>query len=131
MQLSRVQQRWGAIATLQAFISVAAGAFGAHGLKQIVAEQNLAWWQTASQYMMYHSLGGILAVLLMAVSARFLWSVKLFTLGNLLFSGSLFVMTLTDIRLLGAITPIGGVLYLSGWLVLLIGFLKPHKNVVN
>ncbi|SBT19267.1 hypothetical protein MGA5115_03429 [Marinomonas gallaica] len=131
MQLSRVQQRWGAIATLQAFISVAAGAFGAHGLKQIVAEQNLAWWQTASQYMMYHSLGGILAVVLMAVSARFLWSVKLFTLGNLLFSGSLFVMTLTDIRLLGAITPIGGVLYLSGWLVLLIGFLKPHKNVVN
>lgn len=131
MQLSRIQQRWGAIATLQAFISVAAGAFGAHGLKQIVAEQNLAWWQTASQYMMYHSLGGILAVVLMAVSARFLWSVKLFTLGNLLFSGSLFVMTLTDIRLLGAITPIGGVLYLSGWLVLLIGFLKPHKNVVN
>lgn len=131
MQLSRVQQRWGAIATLQAFISVAAGAFGAHGLKQIVAEQNLAWWQTASQYMMYHSLGGILAVVLMAVSVRFLWSVKLFTLGNLLFSGSLFVMTLTDIRLLGAITPIGGVLYLSGWLVLLIGFLKPHKNVVN
>ncbi|WP_417504161.1 DUF423 domain-containing protein [Marinomonas gallaica] len=131
MQLSRVQQRWGAIATLQAFISVAAGAFGAHGLKQIVAEQNLAWWQTASQYMMYHSLGGILAVLLMAVSARFLWSVKLFTLGNLLFSGSLFVMTLTDIRLLGAVTPIGGVLYLSGWFVLLIGFLKPHKNVVN
>ncbi|WP_425642586.1 DUF423 domain-containing protein [Marinomonas gallaica] len=131
MQLSRVQQRWGAIATLQAFISVAAGAFGAHGLKQIVAEQNLAWWQTASQYMMYHSLGGILAVVLMAVSARFLWSVKLFTLGNLLFSGSLFVMTLTDIRLLGAVTPIGGVLYLSGWFVLLIGFLKPHKNVVN
>lgn len=131
MQLSRVQQRWGAIATLQAFISVAAGAYGAHGLKQIVAEQNLAWWQTASQYMMYHSLGGILAVVLMAVSARFLWSVKLFTLGNLLFSGSLFVMTLTDIRLLGAITPVGGVLYLSGWFVLLIGFLKPHKNVVN
>ncbi|WP_067222404.1 DUF423 domain-containing protein [Marinomonas gallaica] len=131
MQLSRVQQRWGAIATLQAFISVAAGAFGAHGLKQIVAEQNLAWWQTASQYMMYHSLGGILAVVLMAVSARFLWSVKLFTLGNLLFSGSLFVMTLTDIRLLGAVTPIGGVLYLSGWFVLLIGFFKPHKNVVN
>lgn len=131
MQLSRIQQRWGAIATLQAFISVAAGAFGAHGLKQIVAEQNLAWWQTASQYMMYHSLGGILAVVLMAVSARFLWSVKLFTLGNLLFSGSLFVMTLTDIRLLGAVTPIGGVLYLSGWFVLLIGFFKPHKNVVN
>lgn len=131
MQFSSVQRRWGAVAALQAFISVAAGAFGAHGLKQVVAEQNLAWWQTASQYMMYHSLGGILAVVLITVSARFLWSVKLFTLGNLLFAGSLYVMTLTDIRILGAITPIGGVLYLSGWLVLLIGFLKPHRNVVN
>ncbi|MCO4784973.1 DUF423 domain-containing protein [Marinomonas atlantica] len=131
MQLSSVQQRWGAIAAFQALVSVAAGAFGAHGLKQVVAEQSLAWWHTASQYMMYHSLGGILAVVLITVSARFLWSVKLFTLGNLLFSGSLFVMTLTDISVLGAITPVGGVLYLSGWLVLLIGFLKPHKNVVN
>lgn len=131
MQFSSIQQRWGAIAALQAFISVGAGAFGAHALKQVVPLQNLEWWQTACQYLMYHSLAGVLAVLLTAVSVRFLWAVKLFTLGNVFFAGSLFLMTLTDIRVLGAVTPIGGVLYLSGWLVLIFGFLKLNKNVVN
>lgn len=126
-----LQRRWGALVALQALLSVAAGAFGAHGLKSIVAEQNLAWWHTACQYMMYHSLGGLLAVCLGVISVRFLWSVKLFTFGNVLFSGSLFIMTLTDLRTLGAITPVGGGLYLIGWIMLLFGFLKPHKNVVN
>lgn len=124
MQLSSVQQRWGAIAASQAFISVAAGAFGAHGLKNMVAAQNLEWWQTACQYLMYHSLAGILAVVLACISGKFLWSARLFTLGNVFFAGSLAVMTLTDIRLLGAVTPIGGVLYLAGWLILLQSFLQ-------
>lgn len=124
MQLSSVQQRWGAIAASQAFISVAAGAFGAHGLKNMVAAQNLEWWQTACQYLMYHSLAGILAVVLACISGKFLWSARLFTLGNVFFAGSLAVMTLTDIRLLGAVTPIGGVLYLAGWLMLLQSFLQ-------
>ncbi|SBS35539.1 hypothetical protein MAQ5080_03210 [Marinomonas aquimarina] len=127
MQLSSSQQRWGAIAAFQAFLSVAAGAFGAHGLKNMVAAHNLEWWQTACQYLMYHSLGSVLAVLLASMSVKFLWSVRLFTCGNILFAGSLALMTLTDIRILGAVTPIGGVLYLAGWLVMLKGFL--HTSV--
>ena len=131
MQFSSIQRRWGAIACLQAFISVAAGAFGAHGLKHMVAAQNLEWWQTACQYLMYHSLGSVLAVLLASISVKFLWSARLFTFGNLLFAGSLAVMTMTDIRVLGAVTPIGGVLYLAGWLMMLKSFLQGSKNVVN
>lgn len=128
MQLSSLQQRWGAIAALQAFISVAAGAFGAHGLKNMVAAQNLEWWQTACQYLMYHSLGSVLAVLLAASSVKFLWSARLFTFGNVFFAGSLAVMTLTDIRMLGAVTPIGGALYLAGWLMMLKSFLQNSKH---
>lgn len=128
MQLSSMQQRWGAIAALQAFISVAGGAFGAHGLKNIVALQNLEWWQTACQYLMYHSLGSVLAVLLASVSVKFLWSARMFSLGNLFFAGSLALMTLTDIRVLGAVTPIGGALYLAGWFIMLKNFLQSSTH---
>lgn len=123
-----MQQRWGAIAALQAFISVAAGAFGAHGLKNMVAAHNLDWWQTACQYLMYHSLASLLAVFLAVNSAKFLWTARLFTLGNIFFAGSLALMTLTDIRILGAVTPIGGVLYLAGWLMMLKCFLQNTKH---
>ncbi len=124
-------QRWGAIAAGQALLSVAAGAFGAHGLKAMVSEQALQWWQTACQYLMYHSLASLFVVVLMVVGLRCFWTVRLFTLGNALFAGSLMVMTLTDMRVLGAITPIGGLMYLLGWALLIKSFLGWNKKVVN
>lgn len=131
MNFSLLQKRWGALCALQAFIAVAAGAFGAHGLKHLVTEQSLTWWQTACQYLMYHSLAGLILVGLAFYSARFIVSVRLFTLGNVLFAGSLCLMTLTGIKMLGAITPIGGVMYLLGWLLAIRTFVtianKPAK----
>ena len=129
--LSEPIQRWGAAASFQAFLSVAAGAFGAHGLKNIVAPPALEWWQTACQYLMYHSLASLAAIILTMIGLRCLLVVRLFTLGNVLFAGSLMIMTLTDVRWLGAITPLGGVLYLSGWALLAKSFLSWNKKVAN
>ncbi|MBM6551032.1 DUF423 domain-containing protein [Marinomonas ostreistagni] len=112
-------------------LSVAAGAFGAHGLKNLVGPTQLEWWQTACQYLMYHSLAGLLAVGMLAVLPKVRRAPLLFSLGNLLFAGSLAVMTLTDLRTLGMITPIGGVLYLLGWLVMILGFIKPTQSRAN
>lgn len=128
MQLSNHQKSWGVLSAGQGFLAVAAGAFGAHGLKDLVEAQNLAWWETACQYMMYHSLAGLIVVLLLGINDRFVWSARLFTLGNFFFSGSLFVMTLTDLTMLGMITPIGGLLYLAGWVWLIRMFVKNEKR---
>lgn len=92
-------------------LAVALGAFGAHGLKEHFAEGGEAWWQTGGQYMMYHALGIILIGLFGKKSAP-AW---LFMAGMVFFSGSLFAMALTGMRLLGAITPIGGVCFMVGW----------------
>ncbi len=126
-----LQRRWGAIVAIQAFIAVAAGAFGAHGLKHMVPPQNIEWWQTACQYLMYHSLAGLFVVMAASWRPSFLQSAKLFLMGNVLFSGSLMVMTLTDLRILGAITPIGGVLYLIGWGWIVRSFIKSEEPPTN
>lgn len=131
MLLTPTQSKWGAWCAAQALLAVGAGAFGAHGLKHMVEPTHLAWWQTACQYLMYHSLAGLLALLLCAVIPRGLDATRLFTGGNVLFAGSLMAMTLTDVRWLGAITPIGGILYLAGWLVLIIGFIKAANKASN
>ncbi|MDO3380505.1 DUF423 domain-containing protein [Geoalkalibacter halelectricus] len=114
------------LGSLNAFLGVALGAFGAHGLKSKVAPEMLATWNTAVQYHLVHALGllviGILCHLMpgaMLVRAAG-W---LIFLGVLLFSGSLYIMVLTGIRGLGMITPIGGVTFLIGWLLLaLVGY---------
>ncbi|TPE55066.1 DUF423 domain-containing protein [Maribrevibacterium harenarium] len=114
-QLTAVQRLWGSLCALQAGIAVAAGAFGAHGLKNLVDERALGWWQTGSQYLMYHALAGLIVVAFMGYRANLAKVTLLFTLGSILFTGSLYVMTLTSITSLGMITPLGGVTYLSGW----------------
>jgi len=102
---------------LAMFLAVALGAFGAHGLKSRVDESMLAIWSTATQYQMIHGL----AMLLCALIARsfdnpsFLICGFLFLAGMVFFSGSLYVLVLSNIRILGAVTPIGGVLFLVGW----------------
>jgi uncharacterized membrane protein YgdD (TMEM256/DUF423 family) len=104
------------LAGVLGFLGVALGAFGAHGLKKRLeglpdGEQRLAWWQTGAQYHLIHAL----AVGLAPGRSVAAW---LFLGGVVLFSGSLYAMTLTGKRALGAITPIGGLLFLGGWAAL-------------
>lgn len=111
---------WIGIAALNLALAVMVGAFGAHGLKKIASEQQLAWWQTATDYFFYHALGLLLlaiinkAVPLLNIKSSFI----LIQCGILLFCGSLYVMALGLPRILGAITPIGGLLMILGWLAL-------------
>lgn len=109
------------------FTGVAVGAFGAHGLKGALegltdAAQRLAWWETGARYHLVHALAiGLVAVVSGHVTSRFpAWAAGLFTVGTLLFSGSLYVMAATGVKL-GLITPLGGLCYLAGWLALGVG----------
>lgn len=101
-----------------AFLSVALGAFGAHRLKNILSPEYLQIFETGVKYQFYHSLGGILTALVSIVfkNEKILRTCTLFAIGILFFSGSLYLLCLTGIKMLGAITPIGGVLFLLGWL---------------
>lgn len=102
---------------ISAFIGVAAGAFGAHGLKLRVSPDQLAVFETAVRYQLVHALA-LLAVAWAA--SRFsgratTLAAIFFILGTALFSGSLYAMVLTGVRGLGVITPVGGVALLAGW----------------
>ena len=113
-------------------IAVALGAFGAHGLKNIVSSDVVSVFQTGVQYQMYHTL----ALLVVAIVYERLpnqwirWSGYLFSFGILFFSGSLYLITAlkaeeTSIPVfIGAVTPVGGLLFILGWLSLLIGIFK-------
>jgi uncharacterized membrane protein YgdD (TMEM256/DUF423 family) len=109
-----------ALGALSAFIAVAAGAFGAHGLKARLAPDLLAVFEVAVRYQMYHALGLIACAWALgkwpgALASSAGW---LFVAGTLVFSGSLYALSLTGVRWLGAITPLGGVALLAGWLCL-------------
>lgn len=110
---------WIVIGAVSAFVSVAAGAFGAHALKARLTPDMLTIFETGNRYQMYHSLG-LLAVGLLAASrpSGLLngagWAMLV---GILLFSGSLYALALSGIRVLGAITPLGGVGFLVGWVL--------------
>ena len=112
--------QWLFVGSMLGGIGVALGAFGAHGLRGRVAADLLAVWETASRYHLAHALA-LLAVAWVASRAdRF--AVRLagwaFTVGIVVFSGSLYAMTLTGMRWLGAVTPIGGLAFLVGWFAL-------------
>ena len=99
---------------LLAATGIACGAFGAHALRNALGPVRLGWWQTAVQYQMWH------AIALVALAAlplpRLGWPAALLTLGTVIFAGTLYLMALTDLRWLGAITPLGGLLMIAGWL---------------
>ena len=112
-------------AAVAGFLGVALGAFGAHGLEARFegledAAQRLEWWATAAQYHLIHALaiGLAAAVRSPKAGAGARGAGGSFALGILLFSGSLYVMSLTGIRTLGAVTPLGGVFFLVGWIAL-------------
>ncbi|RBW49404.1 DUF423 domain-containing protein [Marinobacter sp. F3R11] len=105
-----------------ALTAVMAGAFGAHGLRNLVSERSLEVFQTAVTYQMYHAIALILVALLsgFGLSRQLLgWAGGFFLAGILLFSGSLYTLVLTDIRWIGPITPLGGVCFMIGWALLL------------
>ena len=108
---------------LLAFLSVAFGAFAAHGLRRRLPAERLAHVHTGAQYQMYHGLAMILAAALPAglgsgaARAAAGW---LFAAGAVLFSGSLYALALSGARRWGAVTPLGGLCFLAGWATLLI-----------
>jgi uncharacterized membrane protein YgdD (TMEM256/DUF423 family) len=105
------------LAALLGFLGVALGAFGAHGLSEILAKNGRAdAWATAVLYHLVHAC--ILAALSLARPPRAAW--WLFAAGIIIFSGSLYLLALTNLRWLGAVTPLGGLCLLGGWLALAI-----------
>lgn len=111
---------WHSLGCFSALISVAAGAFAAHALKPRLSPDLLAVFETGAEYQMYHALA-LLAVGALHESRRGRLAPiagVAFTLGTLLFSGSLYALALSGARWLGAITPFGGVAFLIGWFVL-------------
>jgi len=101
-----------------AFLAVALGAFAAHGLKASLAPDMLTTFEVGVRYQMYHALAMIAAGLVYAIRPVRTLAVAggLFVLGTLLFSGSLYVLTLSGVRAFGMVTPFGGVAFLAGWL---------------
>ncbi len=117
---------WAAIAALNGAMSVAAGAFGAHGLRDKLEARHLEIFETGARYQMYHALA-MLAVAWLAsrttgsaVSA----SGYCFLFGTIIFSGSLYALAVTGINKLGMVTPIGGLLLIAGWMLLAYSAIK-------
>jgi uncharacterized membrane protein YgdD (TMEM256/DUF423 family) len=108
------------IGALSAGLSVAAGAFGAHALRARVEPRLLEVFETGARYQMYHALALLVVAWVASRTPSGLVSTSgwLFVAGTCLFSGSLYAMTFTGIRALGAITPIGGVCFIAGWICL-------------
>jgi uncharacterized membrane protein YgdD (TMEM256/DUF423 family) len=108
------------IGALFGFIAVAAGAFGAHALQKRLPADLLAVFETGARYQMYHALALVLVGLLAArASSSALHAAGwLFTAGVVLFSGSLYALALSGVRVLGAVTPFGGLCMLAGWALL-------------
>lgn len=114
---------WIVLGAVSAFLSVAAGAFGAHALKARLPEDLLTIFETGARYHMYHSLGLIAIGLVAQLRPSPLLSGAGWAMvaGIVLFSGSLYALALTGVRVLGAITPLGGLGFLAGWAMLAIG----------
>jgi uncharacterized membrane protein YgdD (TMEM256/DUF423 family) len=111
------------LASVSAFVAVLAGAFGAHTLRPRMSPELLAVFETGARYHMYHALA-----LLGVAWAASQWPTPpvraagwLFVVGTAVFSGSLYLLSLTGARWLGAVTPVGGLLFLGGWIALAIG----------
>ena len=106
---------WLVVGAISGFLSVAGGAFGAHALKQRLPVDLLNVFEIGVRYQMYHAL--LLCLIgLLPLSPTVRWAGILCMLGTLLFSGSLYVLALSGIRWLGAITPLGGLCFLAGWI---------------
>ncbi len=115
-------------------LTIGLGAFGAHGLKTLVATTSLETFETGVRYQMYHSLAIVMLGLANTIPRNAKkWPVRLFVLGIIFFSGSLYFLTFqkvweVDLSVVGPITPLGGLLLISGWVLLGIRLLTMNRD---
>lgn len=107
---------WAVIGAAAMALAVAAGAFGAHGLKARLSAEALGWWHTGAQYHIYHALGLFAVAWLADRGAAVAPAGWLMLVGLLLFSGSLYALALTGQRWLGMVTPLGGTAWIVAWI---------------
>ncbi|KAB7670628.1 DUF423 domain-containing protein [Bacillus sp. B1-b2] len=115
------------IGAINALLSVGIGAFGAHGLEGKISAKYLDIWKTGVTYQMFHSTGLMVIGLLLGKfpeSSLLNWAGWLMFSGIILFAGSLYILAVTQIKVLGAITPLGGVAFLTAWLLVVIAVWK-------
>ena len=115
-----MQRLFFVLGAASAFLAVAAGAFGAHALRGRLTPELLGVFETAARYQMYHALALIAAAWAVVRWPGPLseWAGWLVAGGTILFSGSLYALALSGVRWLGAITPLGGIAFLAGWICL-------------
>jgi len=107
---------WLAVAGVLGTLSVVAGAFGAHGLRDSVTPEKLAAWQTGAHYALIHSAVLLTLALYSSATGRAIaLPASLFAAGIVLFSGSIFALVLWELRALGPVTPLGGLCLIAGW----------------
>lgn len=125
--MSPIAKLWLTLGSVGMLLAIAMGAFGAHALKKTLTPDLMAIYETAVHYHVYHALGliaiGLLALHLPA-TALLRWAGVLMAAGLVLFSGSLYALSLSGIRWLGAITPIGGTAFLAAWSLLAIAVMR-------
>ena len=110
------------VAAISGLLAVILGAFGAHGLKGIISPEMLEVYKTGVQYQFYHTFALLAVGILMNfnTSKTLKWSAYLFMTGILLFSGSLYVLAISGIKILGIITPFGGITWIAAWILLFV-----------
>ncbi len=133
--------RWIAAGASLAAVTVLLGAFGAHALPQFIQgsvedpQKSLQNWETASRYQMYHSIGIAIVGFCFAVYGKrfeFQFAGICFLVGITVFSGMLYTLAVTDIKILGAMVPLGGVAMILGWVALAVGAWRTsNQNVTN
>lgn len=109
------------VGSLSGLFAVVFGAFGAHALKARLSVESLSAFQTGVQYQMFHALALVMTGLLLLQfrdSTSLAWAARLFFAGIVLFSGSIYLLTLTDMRWPGPITPLGGLCFIAAWAML-------------
>jgi uncharacterized membrane protein YgdD (TMEM256/DUF423 family) len=109
----------GKVGAVLALLAVAFGAFGAHALKEIVTPERLQTFETGVRYQMYHALALLIMSVLPLKNNRAAWFLLI---GTIIFSGSLYLLVLSGVGIFGAITPLGGVLQIIGWAMLIFSF---------
>jgi uncharacterized membrane protein YgdD (TMEM256/DUF423 family) len=115
--MPELRSGWIALGAVNAALAVAAGAFAAHGLRDRLDARSLEVFETASRYHMYHALAIVAAGLVASSALRGAQiAAWIFQIGIVLFSGSLYALALTGVKGLGAVTPLGGLAFLAGWL---------------
>lgn len=115
------------IGAINAMLAVALGAFGAHGLEGKISEKYLEVWKTGVQYQMFHAMGLFVIVFLLSKfpqSSLLTASGWIMFAGIVLFSGSLYVLSTSGIKVLGAITPLGGVAFIVAWILIVVAAVK-------